>query len=114
MFIDWSHDERPIWQVSLHYRRPEWDDTDMPAEAGERIASELRKTGMTRQVQVAIDLDSAGYRLAFRIHAHDHAQAEAAAESLARSCLERAGMPFAQCISGRSVSLCEPLSATST
>jgi hypothetical protein len=113
MFVDWSHDDRPTWQVALHYRRPVWDSADLPSEAAERIASELRKSGMTRHVQISVDLDHAGYELAFRIHAHDHAQAEAAAETLARTCLDRAGMPFGRSINGRSVSRCEPLSQAS-
>lgn len=115
MFIDWRHDEQPIWAVSLHYRRPTWDeDTCLPDEADARIASALRKTGMTRHVAVTLDPDGAGYGLSFHLHANDHAQAEATAESIARVCLNKAGMPFGTNINARSATRCEPLFTTST
>lgn len=73
---DWSDDQRPIWAVSLHYRRPGWDDTNLPCQTGERISSELHKTGMTRHVHVTIDGDGDGYGVSFHLRANDHAQAE--------------------------------------
>jgi hypothetical protein len=102
VFLDWSHDERPTWVVSIHYRRPDWDNTDLPPQASERIASELRKTGMTRHVRVSLDADLAGCGLTFHIHAKNRAEAEAVAERIARTCMDRAGMPFCRSISARS------------
>ncbi|MGH8908005.1 MAG: hypothetical protein ACRD0K_16190 [Egibacteraceae bacterium] len=109
MFLDWSHDERPVWEVSIHYRHPDSAHADLDPAARERIATELRKTGMTRHVRVSIDEDGAGYGLAFHIHADDHAQAEATAENIAQTCLHRASMPFLRNISARSASRCDSL-----
>ncbi|MGH8898078.1 MAG: hypothetical protein ACRDZ4_13925 [Egibacteraceae bacterium] len=110
---DWRDDKRPAWAVSLHYRRQNWDDADLSCEAAERISSEFRKTGMTRHVQVTVDDDGAGYDLSFRLRANGHAQAEAAAESIAWACLDAAGMPFRGNISARSATLCETIATTS-
>ncbi|MGH8901054.1 MAG: hypothetical protein ACRDYA_05080 [Egibacteraceae bacterium] len=107
---DWSDDQRPAWAVSLPYRRPDLDDTNLPCQAGERISSELRKTGMTRHVQVAID----GYGLSFHLRANNHAQAEAAAESIAWTCLDMAGMPFRKNVNARSAAAWEIFATTST
>lgn len=104
---DWSDDKRPVWSVSLHYHRPGWDDADLPREAAELISSELRKTGMTRRVQVTIDPDGNGYSLSFQLKANDHVQAEATAESIAWTCLDTAGIPFSRNISARSAARCE-------
>jgi hypothetical protein len=114
VFDDWSNDKRPVWAVSLRYRRPERNDIELPYEAGEQISSELRKTGMTRHVHVTVDGDGDGYGLSFSLRANDHAQAEAAAESIASACLDTVGMPFSRSISARSATLCEAFAKTST
>jgi hypothetical protein len=104
MFLDWSHDQRPIWEVSIHYRHAGTLESQVNAQAAPRIATELRKTGVTRHVHVCIDEDKAGYGLTFYLHANDHAQAEATAESVAHACLNRAGMPSPRSVSARSAS----------
>lgn len=111
---DRGAEEHPMWEVSLHYRRPEGDDAALPHEAAERVSSELRKTGMAQSVEVTIDDGGGGYGLFFRLRANDHAQAEATAESIAWTCLDRSGIPFSRSISARSAALCEALTTTST
>jgi hypothetical protein len=110
---DWSDDERPIWTVSLRYRRPDGHDGDIPHEAAERISSELRKTGKTRHIHVTVDADGDGYGLSFHLRASNHAQAEAAAESIASTCLDMVGMPFSRNISARSATRYEAFAKTS-
>ncbi len=103
--LNWSLDVRPVWQVGIQYQGREWHHGILSYDTGDRIASELRKTGMTRQVEVSIDDNNRGFGLSFRIHANDHAQAEVTAEGLTRSCLGRIGESDAWTAHGVSANL---------
>lgn len=113
MSLDWSLDERPVWQVWMQYQHLDGYDETLSYDTGDRIASELRKTGMTRHVSVSIDDDNSGFGLVFRVHANDDAQASAVAEGLTRNSLERTGQTGDWAISDRSVTP-HPALTTST
>jgi hypothetical protein len=94
LFLDWRYDERPIWRVAIHFRRPDGDlDGHVPGEAAARLVADLGASGLARTPWVAIDGDRWGYEVGFRVHAADRAEALADAEALVRFCAADAGLP---------------------